>query len=635
MGNWIIIVSRIDCEDTQGLIIGVIQTLVGALSIAISFSLLFIQVSLGSYSLRSSRIIFEKPFFKILVAISVFGISLLSAIYLLVEDTSDLLPALFAFLTIFIFICLIFLFIFYLISTVFFLTPEDIIKSQLRYRTKKDICLEGINTIQSIFYEERYLKFIEFPSLYFSESMRLLLDFAKKMISTNDHIALAYTVRVILGFEGAKSVPDYLFDSKLTIFPITDNYIKEEKINIGELSVTDIEMGIFYNLSTALTYIWDLVIQSNDKISARFIVNAFSDLIRTPSGRIRKSTIDKVLLHNFYFERLLKDTSSSHWADLHDYVLSVLLIPIQIEYVEIRNQFKKSNIGNSYLLMFQPLNNLSLYNNHERETFEIPLDEESEEQLIELIIAIDSWLLIENTDSKHNEIAFEAFAELSQISIINNHVSNLSQAFLHLSDRIADVFKNKMSASYILTQGIPNLLGDLGEFWIRENSVDDIRPIQNAFLTYYSCILETKDISGFIRQIAFYELALERMATEAIKCKKLYYLQLILNLMARISVNWEDSAIVFFDKIEHFLLMSIRNNNTKFFHHYSISILQFLNDDRSIKNFSTLGKFHKFYKSDEVKKFIKNNKSFKSEYTSIIIEIEKYLPKKKYLYSII
>lgn len=85
----------ISSQDVQSFLLTLVQTLAGILAIAVSFSLLYVQISVDSYSLRASSLLVQQIEFKALIRNYVLLLLFLSFMSLFVTDHPQWLPPLF------------------------------------------------------------------------------------------------------------------------------------------------------------------------------------------------------------------------------------------------------------------------------------------------------------------------------------------------------------------------------------------------------------------------------------------------------------------------------------------------------------------------------------------------------------
>jgi hypothetical protein len=183
----------VDLSAIQPFLIGVIQIQAGILAIAISFSLLYLQVSVEAYSLRASKLLVTHKSFQRMIRDYLFILVINCSLAIFAIGQPWFIPILAAILGAGLFIASLFVLIKFIRDVAEFITPETMIQEIFRRYPIQKIHAEGFDKLlPKDLYKVTDPKKLEemritIPSIsgapdQFGDGMNMLIDISRRMI---------------------------------------------------------------------------------------------------------------------------------------------------------------------------------------------------------------------------------------------------------------------------------------------------------------------------------------------------------------------------------------------------------------------------------------------------------------------
>jgi hypothetical protein len=328
-----------DQAFAQSLVVGIIQIQAGILAIAISFSILYLQVSVEAYSLRASRLLMRHRAFRQMVRDYVFLLSINGLLALFVTDIPPYFPLIIGLVAIGLLLGGIIALLRYIGSIAIFITPEELVKEISRDFTAEVIYKEAmqelypkdINSYTKLF--ELQTRMITFPTLdQLGDGIKLFVDIARKMIVQGDHMVLRFIVARIsgLGRYFRNVLPPlrdvYVhFDESSGSVVIEEDTPSQEERQKEELSqerqILQNSVYLSYILG-GLLHIWDIAVRGNDKASAQTVVTEMGKLLE---GQFLYAVVHRTdVLNSAVFNILIRETSKPTWIDMRPSVINMV-----------------------------------------------------------------------------------------------------------------------------------------------------------------------------------------------------------------------------------------------------------------------------------------------------------------------
>lgn len=341
-------------DAVQSMLFTFIQTTGGILAIAVSFSLLYVQVSVGSYSLRAAGLLIRQKPFQQLIRDYVFALGLFTSLSLIADPMAALMPALPAALGIFAFGYSLFGLVKYIESMVTFMKPEATIHSLLEdsgfeytYANAVDLLkgqswrdeASGRIIHETIHVPTSVLEFSQYGSIH-----RILIDFARRMIDQSDHVAVKAVINAI---KGAQRWPGGGF-ALIGILPVTEEKLTSAfsatQIEGSLLDAKIVEGAVIAYLSGALAEIWTYAFNAGDTIAAAYVMSVFKHLIRNDFGA---AILRQGLFHTDFLESVLTNlvvakAMGAEWRDLRHEALRILVEPTVERCKSVENSYESS-----------------------------------------------------------------------------------------------------------------------------------------------------------------------------------------------------------------------------------------------------------------------------------------------------
>jgi len=315
--NWL---PNVQVDTVRSLLVSIVQSQASIWAIAVSFSLLYVQISVDAYSLRAARLLVQNTAFVQMTRDYVLSLSINSLMALFVTPQPSLLPLLFGVVGVMLFINGLAVMVKYISYVVHYVTPDAIIH-ELRARINTEqIQQEALEITLEKQVGGRWVTdpgqiTVRMPTEVeaqspASEELRILIDLAKRMVRRWDHIAVKAAIDAIVGSAGYWR--QYM--------PLLPNATAEE---IENKQAADLAAGaVLAYLAGALMEIWTTAIQSEDPITAAMIVTAMRKVLG--SNVLDDFVACTNVLEGTVYDRMFEDTNRLGWMDVRRRVISLL-----------------------------------------------------------------------------------------------------------------------------------------------------------------------------------------------------------------------------------------------------------------------------------------------------------------------
>lgn len=306
-------------NDVLSLHIGILQTVATILAIAGSISLLYIQVSVESYSLRASPLLLKEPYFHRLITRYFLVLLALGILALSTRTVPAWMPAMSGALGLLLLIIAIADLFIFLERIVEIVSPEEIINSTRReFLGWQQLRKEAAEKLLPYDWEEAYSRdyrpTVKMPASIDGWSMfegpaRVLIDVITRMILSGDQQAAK---------KGIEEIANYSGDD--LVFPLLET--PRELARYKEAAVLAYRSGM-------LAEIWSVAVRQEDEQSGIMIINAASDLIE--GSVLRGSITETDVLKSMFFETLFMGAIDSAWWDARRKVVDFIVSDCESE----------------------------------------------------------------------------------------------------------------------------------------------------------------------------------------------------------------------------------------------------------------------------------------------------------------
>lgn len=320
----------IQIDVVRSLVVGIIQTQAGVWAIAVSFSLLYVQISVEAYSLRAAHLLLEHKAFQRMTGYYVMSLVLNGLMALLVTEQPRFLPAAVGLAAVALFVYGMAVLVTYITSVVNYITPETIIETLRQRMDREQIEKAALKTTISkdvvgsvtIRVPTRPIG----PSSVGEDHMRVLVDIAKRMASRSDHVAVKAAIDGIVNLNPTDSLAMSLEEwyERQAMYENTEEEIagKQDKLREKALKAELTEAAMLAYRSAALMEIWTAGTQSRDQVTAGLVVDAVSGILG--SDILRNSVGHTNVLRAVVSNQMFEDTSHHRWFDLREQVIHLL-----------------------------------------------------------------------------------------------------------------------------------------------------------------------------------------------------------------------------------------------------------------------------------------------------------------------
>ena len=339
----------ISSQDVQSFLLTLVQTLAGILAIAVSFSLLYVQISVDSYSLRASSLLVQQIEFKALIRNYVLLLLFLSFMSLFVTDHPQWLPPLFGGLGVISLFSALFSLTRYVEAIANFITPESIINHIVEQIDRDSIRRHAFQILAGNSYRDFHtgkivyesIRILRFPFnlMHYHDTQRLLVDITRRMIRNSDHIVTRLTMNALMGERVfySQSKKQLIYSSELLYFNIEDVFTEREILRDG-ITKELLDSAIIAYHAGMLTEIWSIALIANDQISASQVLTSFGCLIHEYDPRIgfrREVFSTDIFDANWGYNGIIidvffKDSSHPGWKPLRQQLIDILLLPLGV-----------------------------------------------------------------------------------------------------------------------------------------------------------------------------------------------------------------------------------------------------------------------------------------------------------------
>lgn len=340
---------NVEAQVVRSLLVGMIQTHVGIWAIAVSFSLLYVQISADVYSPGVARLLVRHRAFRRMTRDYVLILVLDSMMALFVTPKPEFLPLLAGTIGVTAFIYGLAVMVTYIGEVVHYITPDTIIgelRGQISYERIQEEALEKTLSRQGPSGWESQWEgpTIRMPTKVAAQSrvgdeVRILIDIAKRMVRRSDHVAVKAAIDGIVGLKyGNKRLPR---PSRLG-----PNATREEIA--AEIEEKELTMGaVLAYLAGALMEVWTTAIQSRDRQTAGMLISAMGKIL--PSDILYNFVARTNVLQVAIYDQMFQDTGRLDWLDLRLRVIR--LLTARLGSISHDNPMKNPNAWSVYSLL--------------------------------------------------------------------------------------------------------------------------------------------------------------------------------------------------------------------------------------------------------------------------------------------
>lgn len=333
---------RIEPENIRAILLTLIQTQAGILAIAVSFSLLFVQVSVEAYSLRASRLLIQHPPFIELVKVYIFSLVVLSLLILSLQEDIQPLPLFFGIAGFCLFFYGLYFLVIYIADVTHFITPEAIVNFLSQKFTRAKIEQEAQKLIdrrkrENESYRARNVAEMQDVDLYnqsrnhrfgidsysgliqvpmgitvrsnVDEDFRVLIDFTKRMIISGDHVAVK---------AGIDRIPS--FQIGYSYWHLTD--LGEEQKLAEYQRIHELEAAQIAFLCGALMELWTTAFRIKDILVADLLIREISSLVGNQI--LEQRVLNSNLLEVVVRDKLFFDATNLEWFQLRNQIIKII-----------------------------------------------------------------------------------------------------------------------------------------------------------------------------------------------------------------------------------------------------------------------------------------------------------------------
>jgi hypothetical protein len=314
--NW---VPSVDLTHVQSLLVSIVQTQAGILAIALSFSLLYVQISVDAYSLRAAGLLVRQSTFKRMTGYYVLSLVLNGMLALFVGSEPEFLPLLAGAIGAALFVCGLTVLVAYIADMADCITPEAIIREVRRHLHHERIKGEALERAFAGEAPKHWGEDLEDFSItmiltsqaHVSDDLQVLIDIGKRMVSRPDHLAVGAVINGIVDLQHGDLLPQPL--------PLGST-AEERAARIREGRIA--RLAVLVYLADALVGIWMTAIRFQDQGTARRLVSAMGELL---GHDVLLNFVARTnVLRAAVYELMFRDTSKLEWSYVRRRVIHLL-----------------------------------------------------------------------------------------------------------------------------------------------------------------------------------------------------------------------------------------------------------------------------------------------------------------------
>lgn len=308
----------IQASSVQFLLIGIIQTQAGILAIAVSFSLLYVQISVEAYSLRAAQLLIYFSSFQRIVAYYVSALVINSLLALFITPNPAFLPWFAGMIGVTLFVYGLVVLVIYIADVAYYITPEAIVQALRKQIDPEHVRQEALKLSLQKSWKEKEKQgqeiLISMPigiaeQSRIGDELRVMIDVAKRMVRQSDHVAVKAVIDGIVCIQESYCIPE----------PVS----LDRKIAVDQLRRAELANGaLLAYLSGILMEIWSAAIQSIDMVTANMLVRAMDKLLKY--GALDNSVACTNVLQVAVHDQMFQDTTRLGWLELRQRVICLI-----------------------------------------------------------------------------------------------------------------------------------------------------------------------------------------------------------------------------------------------------------------------------------------------------------------------